>query len=126
VLLVQDVALQFQILKFLILLLILILEDVGQLRGFVCKLPKHLVVILMSPLVQFFELKLQFALQFLLLVDAAFEVLDGCLSERGSTSMFSTCYLTVVVTPNFSDVRVPVRLMVKSKLLIFLILINIT
>jgi len=31
------------------------------------------------------------------------------------TSIFSTCYLTVVVTPSLSAERVPVRFMVKSK-----------
>lgn len=36
------------------------------------------------------------------------------------TSIFSTCYFTVVVRPSFSVLKVLVRLMLKSKLLIFL------
>ena len=43
-------------------------------------------------------------------------MVDGRLDGKGGTSMLSTCYLTVVVTPSFSLLRVPVRLIAKSKL----------
>jgi hypothetical protein len=66
-------------------------------------------------LVQFFEVELQLALRFLLLVDASLEMVDGRLHRKWGTSMLSTCSLTVVVTPSLSLLRVPVRLMAKSK-----------
>jgi hypothetical protein len=108
----EDAALQFQILKLLALLLILIAEDVGEDGRLISKLPQHLVVILVRLLVQLLQVQLQLALQLLLLVDAPLEVVDRRLNRKESTSMLSTCSLTVVVTPSFSLLSAPVRLIV--------------
>jgi hypothetical protein len=115
VLFIEYIPLQFQILELFVLFLILISKDIGQSRGPFGELPQHLVVIFMCFLVQFFEVELQLALHFLLLVDASLEMVDGRLHRKWGTSMLSTCSLTVVVTPSLSLLRVPVRLMAKSK-----------
>ena len=112
---IEYIPLQLQVLELFILFLILISKDIGQPRRPLCELPQHLVVIFMCFLVQFFEVELQLALHFLLLVDASLEMVDGRLHRKWGTSMLSTCSLTVVVTPSLSLLRVPVRLMAKSK-----------
>ena len=53
-------------------------------------------------------------------------MVDRRLDGKGRTSMLSTCSLTVVVTPSFSLLRVPVRLIAKSKFPEEFILIFIT
>ncbi len=115
VLFVEYIPLQLQVLELFVLLLILISKDIGEPRRPFGELPQHLVVIFMCFLVQFFEVELQLALHFLLLVDASLEMVDGRLHRKWGTSMLSTCSLTVVVTPSLSLLRVPVRLMAKSK-----------
>ena len=74
----------------------------------------------MRLLIQFLQLEGQLTLESLLVIHALFEVLYRCLATPMGTSIFSTCYFTVVVRPSFSVLKVLVRLMLKSKLLIFL------
>lgn len=114
----QDAALQFQILKLLVLLLVLVAEDVRELRCLFGDFGQQFLVVAVRAVVELLQLQLQLRLQLLLLVDTSFEVVDGRLRGVVGTSMPSTCSLTVVVTPSLSLLSVPVRFMVNSKLLI--------
>jgi hypothetical protein len=54
----QYIPLQLQILKLFILLLVFVLEYIGQLSRFIGKLVKHFIIVFMRLLVEFLELDL--------------------------------------------------------------------